>query len=54
LLNDSSKKKPIEGQARKPSEDLEKKSQIEKILSPAFASRSPLIYQRTPSQPQHQ
>jgi hypothetical protein len=36
---------------RKQSDDAEKRSQLEKIISPLIASRSPLIYQRSPIMP---
>ncbi len=36
---------------RKQSEDVDKRSQLDKVISPLVASRSPLIYQRSPIMP---
>jgi hypothetical protein len=51
LLNESSKKKWMEGQARKASEDQEKRTHMDKMISPVLGNKSPLIYQRSPNTP---
>jgi hypothetical protein len=51
LLGDSIKKKFTQDpQVRKPSEDLEKKSVIDKIVSPSISLKSPLVLHKTPLQ----